>query len=345
MTALVAPAFQTKSKRNLFLQNDEIIEEFNTDQDASCTEETKMEFPNEQNDKVNSDSDRDSNNNNDTNDMNKEEITTTVLPTIMVPDIAKVVPTTDTETSSSPKNKNAPAKGNFFSRLFGMGGRTKRKKSRKRHATKSKGVYFDTRTGDVPSESIKTIDTAILTNEVVVLNWIQSDLENHDKDVPIIVRRPAYDIYNEADDKKLLKKILSNCRKLPQALGKYASNHIMVNKERLKRNIPPLRRERHMDQIAREQAQLMAEERKLFQIDTPTDLQNRLSIHTDVDLSFQRTGMNIGRGKSVPEIHRFMMAALAERNNINDKRFFKMGMGTARAENGVLYLCQIFGGG
>jgi hypothetical protein len=342
MTGLVAPAFQTKSKRNLFSQNDEIIE-FNTDQDSSCTEEIKIEFPNEQNDKVNSDSDIKNNNDNNTNNMNKKEITTTV-PSIMVPDIAKVAPTTRTKTSS-PKNKKAAAQGSFFSRLFGMGGSTKRKTCQKRHATTSKGVYFDTRTGDVPSESIKTIDTAILTNEVVVLSWVQSDLENHHKDVPIVVRRPAYDIYNEADDKKLLKKILSNCRKLPQDPGKYASNHIMINAERLKRNIPPLRRERHMDQIAREQAQLMAEERKLFQIDTPTDLQNRLFIHTDVDLSFQRTGMNIGRGKSVGEIHKFMMAALAERNNIHDKRFFSMGMGTAKAENGVLYLCQIFGGG
>ncbi|MGK3734584.1 MAG: hypothetical protein ACI8RD_006516 [Bacillariaceae sp.] len=342
MTALVAPAFQTKSKRDLFSHNDEIIE-FNTDQDASCIEEIKIECSNEQNVDDNTNNNNDNNDNND--NVNEKEIAATV-PSIVVPDTVKVVPatTTTTKTSSSPKNKNAAAKGNFFSRLFGIGGGTKRKTSHKRHTTTSKGVYYDTRTGDVPSESLKTIDTAT-TNEVVVLSWVQSDLENHQKDVPIVVRRPAYDIYNEADDKKLLKKILLNCKKLPQDPGKYASNHIMINAERLKRNIPPLRRERHMDQIAREQAQLMAEERKLFQIDTPTDLQNRLIIHTDVDLSFQRTGMNIGRGKSISEIHKFMMAALAERNNIHDKRFFTMGMGTARAENGVLYLCQIFGGG
>ena len=133
----------------------------------------------------------------------------------------------------------------------------------------------------------------------------------------------------------------------------------MVNSERTERNVPPMRRERKMDRIAAEHAKLMAEERQLFHIDNPIELQDRLlgrdgddgenddRDNDDRRLAFKRLGMNVGRGirtQSISEIHKFMMAALAERNNIRDNRFFRMGMGTATAENGVLYLCQIFGG-
>lgn len=102
-----------------------------------------------------------------------------------------------------------------------------------------------------------------------------------------------------------------------------------------------------MDQIAREHAKLMAEERSLFQIATPRDLE-RLLKEKDADSGelpvFTRLGVNVGKGKSIAEAHRFMMAALAERNNIRDKRFSSMGMGTHQDKNGVLYLCQIFAG-
>mmetsp|Transcript_46298 Transcript_46298/g.52602 ORF Transcript_46298/g.52602 Transcript_46298/m.52602 type:complete len:389 (+) Transcript_46298:95-1261(+) len=270
--------------------------------------------------------------NSDGNNMNEKESTTT---SIVLPVISKVSTTTfngQGELRNVSKKVSKNVQTNLFTRLFG-------RKTKKKHPTATtKGVYFDTRTNDVPSDSMKTIDT-VDSNP----NWAPSNLEHHQKNVPIVVRRPEYDIYNEADDKKLLKRILLKSKKSPQDPGKYASNHVMINSERMKRSIPPLRRERHMDQIAREQAQSMAEEKKLFHINTPTDLQNRL-IDKDEKLSFQRVGTNIGRGKDIGEIHKFMMAALAERNNIRDKRFFTMGMGTARAENGVLYLCQIFGG-
>jgi len=212
----------------------------------------------------------------------------------------------------------------------------------------AKGVYFDSRTNDVPANSVKTIDT--VTDEggaAYVQKWIASNLGNHDRGVPVVVRKPEYDSYNEADDKKLLKKIMTKAKKLPQEPGKYASIHIMVNAVRVKRNIPPMRRERCMDQIAREQAKLMAEEKKLFHIDNPNDLTNRLKAMDSKSNelpNYERLGTNVGRGNSVIEVHRFMLAALAERSNIQDKRFFAMGMGTYKADNNVLYMCQVFGG-
>jgi len=251
----------------------------------------------------------------------------------------------------SPKAKGSSKDGDgFFSKLFcAFTGYSS--SGTYRPLPVAKGVYFDIRTNDVPINSVKTIETTHSSEEdgeaVDVPDWIASNLENHHRGIPIVVRRPEFDAYNEADDKKLLKKIMIKARKLPQDPGKYASNHIMVNAERAKRNTPPLRRERHMDQIAREQVKLMAKEQRLFHIDNPNDLKNRLKekdMESNELPTFHRIGTNIGKGKNVAEIHRFMMAALAERNNIRDKRFSAMGMGTYTAENGVLYMCQVFGG-
>lgn len=214
----------------------------------------------------------------------------------------------------------------------------------------AKGVYFDCRTNDVPLNSVQTIDTVHTSDDSDIFHgseWIASNLADHHRGVPIVVRRPEYDEYNETDDKKLLQKVMAKAKKLPQEPGKYASNHIMVNAERAKRNLPPLRRERHMDQIAREQAKLMASDKQLFHIDSPSDLMKRLrekDKESNELPAFQRVATNIGSGKNIAEAHRFMMAALAERNSIQDKRFCAIGMGTCRADNGVLYICQVFGG-
>lgn len=215
-----------------------------------------------------------------------------------------------------------------------------------RPAPVAKGVHFDSRKNDVPLNSVKTIDTAETLDEKV-FEWVASNLDDHTRGVPGVVRRPEYEKYDEPDDKKLLKKLMTYAKKLPQEPGKYASVHIMVNAERAKRMIPPLRRERYMDQIAREQAKLMAEEQNLFHIDSPNELRKRLK---ELDREsrelpdFMRVGTNVGRGKDIAEAHRFMMAALAERNNIHDKRFFYMGIGTWIAESGQIYMCQVFGG-
>lgn len=250
--------------------------------------------------------------------------------------------------SKSPKNRSPKSKGpqgeSFFSKLycaFGYGSSS----GKYRAAPVAKGVYFDSRTSHSAVSSVKTADTSV--DDEIIPDWTASNLEGHSRGVPGVVRRPEYDVYDEPNDTKLLKELMLKARKLPQEPGKYANNHIMVNHERTKRNIPPLRRERHMDQIAREHAKLMAEEKQLFLMDNPYELRDRLAEKDRVSIelpAFERLGMNLGRGKDIAEAHRFMMAALAERNNIYDKRFFYMGMGTFTAENGVLYICQVFGG-
>jgi len=256
--------------------------------------------------------------------------------------------------SKSPKSRSSKSKSprtsdgeGFFGKLFcafGYGSLT----GIYRPPPVAKGVYHDSRCTDIPPNSVKTLETTLDDSQPLnVSDWIASNLDGHLRGLPILIRRPEYDCYDEPDDKKLLKQILLKSRKLPQTPGKYANNHIMVNHERTKRNIPPLRRERHMDQIAKEHAELMAKEKQIFLIDNPQEVRVRI-IKEDKESCelpiFERIGMNINRGKDIAECQRLMMAALAERNNIYDKRFFYMGMGTYTANDGVLYMCQMFGG-
>jgi hypothetical protein len=154
-----------------------------------------------------------------------------------------------------------------------------------------------------------------------------------------------------ANDRKLLKMIMGRAKKLPQTSGKFACNHIMVNTERVKKRVPPLTRYRDLDRVAREHARAMADENMVRHMDGPTYLQARILERKDMDISadderlfFPRLGVNIARGKNVEGIHKLMMANSAERNNVLDKRFTTLGMGTARAEDGMIYLCQVFGG-
>ena len=66
----------------------------------------------------------------------------------------------------------------------------------------------------------------------------------------------------------------------------------------------------------------------------PTDLEDGLDM--------ERVGVNVGCGSGVEQIHRHMMASLSDKNNITDRRFVSMGVGTAKSEDGILYMCQIF---
>jgi hypothetical protein len=175
-------------------------------------------------------------------------------------------------------------------------------------------------------------------NQSIEAVWLPSTSYDHNKGLPLVVRRPQHDIFKEPDDRKLLKIIMGKAKKLPQTSGKFACNHIMVNTERIKKRVPPLTRYRELDRVARDHARSMADEKMVRHMagkDNSSDRQ---------PLFCPRWGVNIARGNNVGEIHKLMMANLAERNNVLDKRFTTLGMGTARADDGMIYLCQIFGG-
>eukprot|EP00957_Ditylum_brightwellii_P161474 12294915-Ditylum_brightwellii.AAC.1 len=56
----------------------------------------------------------------------------------------------------------------------------------------------------------------------------------------------------------------------------YSSNHILINDERVERKISPLTRRRDLDEKAREQAEMMANDQKLYYED-PNILTENLS--------------------------------------------------------------------
>jgi uncharacterized protein YkwD len=112
----------------------------------------------------------------------------------------------------------------------------------------------------------------------------------------------------------------------------------MINHERTKsnNNMVPLKRSREMDDLARQHASEMAELRSLFHAN-----QNNL----EETLGAKRFGANVGRGLNLHEIHTYMMTSSVDASNRNiiiDPRFVSLGVGTAKAADGTLYLCQIF---
>lgn len=166
--------------------------------------------------------------------------------------------------------------------------------------------------------------------------WSSCDRLDHHRGAPLIAsspesRKPIKDPAAE------LGLVLAKSRRLPST-SPFASNHVMVNNDRLKNMVAPLVRLRELDSIARAHAEAMAAAGKVFHMN-PQDIRSRFC------RASRRLGENVARGTSIQEIHQAMMKNLSDRNNILDRRFTNMGMATARGkDNGLLYLVQVFRG-
>mmetsp|Transcript_4051 Transcript_4051/g.6933 ORF Transcript_4051/g.6933 Transcript_4051/m.6933 type:complete len:137 (-) Transcript_4051:179-589(-) len=135
--------------------------------------------------------------------------------------------------------------------------------------------------------------------------------------------------------------VMARSRKLP-GMWYYSSNHIMINKDRTKRQVAPLTRLPELDELARQHAAAMAQQGQVF---------HSMTTMTTTTSSvpggrFRRMGENVASGSSIKDIHReMMMKSLGDKNNILDRRYTYMGVGTAKSPtDGRLYLCQIFRG-
>jgi hypothetical protein len=105
----------------------------------------------------------------------------------------------------------------------------------------------------------------------------------------------------------------------------FASNHVLINRERMKRGLRPLTRNIAMDEQARKSAEAMATSNGLNPLQT-----------TYVG--------NVLRGESIRSIHRSTMQQKQgrERMNLLNPYFQDFGVGTAKGEDGMLYMCQLF---
>ena len=226
------------------------------------------------------------------------------------------------------------------------------------------------------------------TTTTAAWGWSPSDGPEFHMGSPVIGRRPSDADVNPRlaglDDHGMLSHVLFEARTLPRTPGPYASAHVLINSERLKRMIQPLRRCPAMDEIARRQAGVMAVAQTLQHTNDPGQLQDEIidvidkvennhnnesrhqsggdeqqhqrrfysGRHADDGQKRHRIGENVGRGKTINEIHSMMMMTtnsknknknnVSQRNNILHRRFVYMGVGTAKGDDGLLYLCQIF---
>jgi uncharacterized protein YkwD len=105
----------------------------------------------------------------------------------------------------------------------------------------------------------------------------------------------------------------------------FASNHVLVNRERMKRGLRPLTRNIAMDELARENAKRMAETGGV----------------TPIPATYVG---NILRGESIRAIHRAIMQNKEgrERANLLNPYFQDFGVGTSKSADGMLYICQLF---
>ena len=180
-------------------------------------------------------------------------------------------------------------------------------------------------------------------------SWRPSSGQGHHRHSPLVARsgeRPSYvnlktkptaRVHPVDDDIEELGMIMLHSRNLP-GTWYFSSNHVLVNKERVKRRIPPLMRRTKLDDLARQHAEAMAANDALYHSDP-------IELVQSIGRPSRRLGENVSYGTSIRDMHEEMMETCgADKNNILDRRYLTMGMGTAKGPDGGLYMCQIFRG-
>ena len=166
--------------------------------------------------------------------------------------------------------------------------------------------------------------------------WKSSQIPGYHRHSPPASPPTANTLGYESDhstDTQLILKRQPRKRDLPDCWY-FSSNHVLINRERSKRDIRSLVRCSKIDALAREHATYMARKGDV-----------RFAKRIAVDGPSRRIGQNVASGTSIREIHIGMMTrSKGDKNNILDTRYSKFGMGTAKGPDGRLYLCQIFRG-
>lgn len=147
-------------------------------------------------------------------------------------------------------------------------------------------------------------------------------------------------------EEEVLSKILVKSRHLPKHTGSYASLHVMINNERVKRQIAPLHRMAELDTMAREHAKVMAQQ------GTPEHPCQRYlervviaTLQEDHNYQVHRIGCNVwscGMADLKDTQRQLMDQSPSDRNNILDRRYTHMGVGTHQILDGKLHVCQLF---
>lgn len=190
--------------------------------------------------------------------------------------------------------------------------------------------------------------------------WKSSGDSHHHDGAPLITlrsesirlidsKRPELQL----DDDEVLHKVLTKASKrLPRHCGNFASLHVMINSERLRHQVAPLQRMPALDEVARQHAAHMAAERCLQHAEWD-DLEEALRLRHEqqpteatAPQALSRIGSNVascGDGDLVRLFASMVNESMADRNNILDRRYISMGVGTFKSQHdGKLYVCQLF---
>jgi len=106
----------------------------------------------------------------------------------------------------------------------------------------------------------------------------------------------------------------------------------LVHRERAAAGVPAYAEKRDLADVARGHAQRMARERRLY---------HNPNLGSEVQ-GWDALGENVGRGPSVDEIHRAFMASSSHRAEILSTTFTEVGVGVAVADDGEVWVSQVF---
>lgn len=126
-----------------------------------------------------------------------------------------------------------------------------------------------------------------------------------------------------------------------EEVGPFASAHVLINYERKFWGLPSLQRSCSLDTIARMHAEKIASLEKVeHSTSTLEELQEKLESTV--------VGENVHVGEGVRQIHDHIMKvndrAMESRRNVLTRKFREVGVGTAKAADGRLYVVQLFRG-
>ncbi len=233
------------------------------------------------------------------------------------------------------KRQPASARRRFTKRAKGQKAQTL-----KEAAVKSEGgVFLSVRTVPTDDDTSSSADSDTVAHSPLSspsTSWKSTEGDSFLPASPLIVNDPEKGDEPIKDEVMALSLVLARSSQLPTTWY-YSSNHVLVNQERIKRMIAPLVRMRELDEIARENVDAMASENRASHSD-PNFLKMRFKRPA------RRLGENVAKGSSIRAIHEAMMETRSDSNNIADCRYTHMGMATARASDGDLFMCQIFRG-
>jgi uncharacterized protein YkwD len=205
-----------------------------------------------------------------------------------------------------------------------------------------------------PLPKISGVTATLLTNQLSVNNSNdESDDDDNDDESPLLLRQKPTKQQLQAQQRQVS---VGQSSLHPNQYTQ--SNHVLINYERNKRSLHPLRRNVYMDTLARQHAEQMAKQQKLFHsVSTIQQLQSILSplpsafiagtgstssITNGTDTIEPTVGKepvfhvaeNILRGNSVKAMHddTMMQWNQSNRKNILSNHFTEFGMGTAQVE-------------